>query len=134
MMITLEANAIIAVDFDGTSVGHADWPEVGSDIGAAPWLKAWASAGARLILWTVRGGDGLKPAVKWYKDNKIPLWGINENPEQSGWSKSPKAHAHLFIDELAFGAPLIHPKSGRPYLDWDKVGPVVLSALMKAKS
>ena len=133
-MIQLEANAIIAIDFDGTCVGHADFPEVGADIGSAPWLKAWTSAGARLILWTVRGGEGLKPAVKWFKDNKITLWGINENPEQASWSKSPKAHAHLFVDELAFGAPLINPKNGRPHLDWSKAGPAVLSALMKSNS
>ena len=130
-MIPLKKNAIIAVDFDGTCVKHADFPDIGADIGAAHWLKAWASAGARIILWTVRGDEELKPAVKWFKDNGIRLWGINENPEQAGWSKSPKAHAHLFVDELAFGAPVIQPKEGRAYLDWSKVGPAVLSALMK---
>lgn len=131
LVLQLKANPIIALDFDGSTVGHGDFPEVGPDIGSAPWIKAWVSAGAKIILWTVRAEEHLKPAVKWFEDHDITLYGVNENPDQAGWSKSPKAHANLFVDELAFGAPLITPKSGRPYLDWDKVGPAILAELMK---
>jgi len=132
-MIRLESSPILAIDFDGTCVSNInDYPKVGSDIGAAPWLKAFVSAGARLILWTVRSGDGLKPAVKWFKDNKIPLWGINENIDYSQ-PKSPKAHAHLFIDDRAFGAPVIKQENGQAHIDWNKVGPAVLAELLKKK-
>ena len=135
-MIKLNPNAIIAVDFDGTCVkNHKDFPKVGADIGAAEWLKAWASAGAKLILWTVRSGDALNPAIKWFKDKKIPLWGINENPDQGLRSRSPKAHAHLFADDRGFGVPLVHPPNGeKPYVDWTVMGPVVLAALMQANN
>ena len=132
-MVKLKKGAIIGLDFDGSCVRHGDFPEIGPDIGAVQWIKLWVDAGARIICWTVRAGEHLKPAVKWFEDNDIELWGVNENPEQAGWSKSPKAHCHLFVDELAFGAPLIYPKNGRPYLNWDIVGPAVLAQLMKSQ-
>lgn len=48
------SQAIIAVDFDGTCVTH-DFPAVGTDLpGAEQVLKALISAGAKLILWTMR--------------------------------------------------------------------------------
>lgn len=132
MIIELKKNPIIAMDYDGTVVTAVDPPAIGKDIGAKPWLRTWVQHGARLILWTVRSGDGQAAAVKWYKDAKIPLWGIQKNPEQSAWSQSPKAHAHLFVDDKAFGVPLIKPKSGKPYVDWSVVGPAVLASLQKS--
>lgn len=132
-MLELKNDAIIGLDFDGSCVRHGDFPEIGPDIGAAQWIQLWVVAGARIICWTVRSGEHLKPAIKWFKDNNIKLWGINENPKQASWSKSPKAHCHLFVDDLAFGAPLIYPQNGRPYLDWSEVGPAVLAQLMKSQ-
>lgn len=120
-------SVIIAVDGDGTCWTH-DWPAMGKDIGAAPVLKKLIKNGHRLMLWTMRSGkpDGtLSDAVKWFKDNDIELWGINENPDQkeTGWSTSNKQYANIFVDDAALGAPLkfdpeIHP---RPFIDWDKV-------------
>ena len=76
---------IIAIDFDGTCVTH-DYPNVGKDIGAVPILKKFVERGYKLMLWTMRSSnsdqDTLTPAVEWFKQNDIPLWGINENPEQ----------------------------------------------------
>lgn len=110
---------LIAVDFDGTCVTHA-YPSIGRDIGAAPVLKNLEERGARLILWTQRYGRHLKDAVKWFKNNKIPLYGINENPND--WSESPKAYAHRYIDDAAVGAPLLRGNPGeRPYIDWSVI-------------
>lgn len=122
---------IIAIDFDGTCVTHA-YPKVGKDIGAAPILKRLTENGHQLMLWTMRGTkphhngtDTLGDAVKWFKNNDIPLWGVNENPEQkaSGWSNSHKQYAELYIDDAALGCPLIfNPShSNKPFVDWIKI-------------
>jgi len=124
----MENGIIIGVDFDGTCVTH-DYPRVGLDIGAVPILKRLTDNGHQLMLWTMRGTkphtdgtDTLGDAVKWFADNDIPLWGINENPEQqaAGWSNSNKQYANLFIDDTALGCPLIFDvkKSHKPFVDW----------------
>jgi hypothetical protein len=112
----------IAVDFDGTCVTH-DFPEIGKDIGAVPVLKALADAGADLIIWTMRSGKPLEDAVRWFHINKIPYLAVNSNPSQSSWTSSPKAYAHVYIDDAALGAPLIHDSgiSNRPFINWKQV-------------
>ncbi|NET30655.1 MAG: hypothetical protein F6K19_01455 [Cyanothece sp. SIO1E1] len=125
----------IAIDFDGTCVAH-EFPKVGKDIGAVPVLKELVDAGHKLILFTMRsdienpsskdyqieekGGQYLTEAINWFKENDIPLYGIQTNPTQSSWTKSPKAYAQIYIDDAALGCPLIYSKE-RPYVDWGKV-------------
>lgn len=128
----------ICIDFDGSVTTHS-YPEIGKDIGAAPILKRLVANGHNLILWTMRsdgqkevilndgykihGGDFLTQAVNWFKDNEVPLYGIQRNPTQDSWTTSPKCYAQLFIDDAALGAPLkFDPAiSDRPFLDWDKI-------------
>lgn len=113
---------IIAVDFDGTCVTH-EYPRIGREIGAVPVLKYFVERGAKLILWTMRSGKELKDAEKWFDDNKIPLFGSQRNPLQDSWTSSPKAYAHIFIDDSAFGCPLIpSTQTERAYVDWGEVG------------
>jgi len=109
----------IAVDFDGTCVTH-DYPRVGKDIGAVPVLKALVQKGHKLILWTMRSGIGLEAAVNWFKENDIPLYGIQINPGQQSWTSSPKAYAQLYIDDAALGCYLKEDKdlSDRAFVDW----------------
>ncbi len=115
------AQLVIAIDFDGTCVTH-EYPYMGSDIGAVPVLKELADAGYRLVLNTMRSGKTEKEAIKWFKDNDIPLFGVNCNPEQKSWTKSPKVYADLYIDDSALGVPLTSsPTSTRPYVDWIRV-------------
>ena len=115
------AELVIAVDFDGTCVTH-EYPYMGSDIGAVPVLKELTDAGYRLILTTMRSGKTEKEAVKGFKDNDIPLWGVNKNPEQKSWTSSPKVYADLYIDDCALGVPLTTSASStRPYVDWTRV-------------
>lgn len=111
---------IIAVDFDGTCVTH-EYPMIGKDIGAVPVLKKLVAAGHKLILWTMRSNAELEAAVVWFENNGIELWGVNANPEQVKWTKSPKAYAQLYIDDAALGVPLMFPTDDRPFVNWQEV-------------
>ena len=113
---------IIAVDFDGTCVTH-DFPDIGKSIGAEKVLKRFVEKGHRLILHTVRAGEHEDNAVSWFKENGIPLFGINENPHQHHWSTSRKTYAEYYIDDAAVGCPLSYDEdlSDRGFADWDKI-------------
>lgn len=112
---------IIAIDFDGTCVTH-EYPHIGMDIGAVPVLKELTAQGCKLILYTMRSGQILKDAKEWFAENGIPLYAVNENPEQKSWTKSPKVYADFYIDDAALGCPLIF-KDGmpHPFVDWEKM-------------
>jgi hypothetical protein len=123
-MIDLK-NIIIAVDFDGTCVTH-EYPKIGRYIGAEPVLRYIVEAGAKLILFTMRSGKELEDAVNWFKEKDIPLFGINENPEQKSWTTSPKPYAHFYIDDASITAPLCPGLTGeRPYIDWEEIESVI---------
>lgn len=109
----------INVDFDGTVVTHA-FPKIGEDIGSVKVLKRLVKDGHQLIIFTMRSGNTLEEAVKWFNDNEIPLYGIQTNPTQKRWTSSPKSYAELMIDDAALGAPLKEDKSisHRPFIDW----------------
>ncbi len=121
---------IIAIDFDGTCVTH-EFPKVGKDINAVPVLKALVENGHQLVLFTMRSdivnpiesGNYLTDAVNWFKNNEIPLYGIQTNPTQHTWTTSPKAYAQMYIDDAALGCPLKYDKefAERPFVDWSVV-------------
>lgn len=129
----------ICIDFDGTCVTHG-FPNIGEDIGAVPILKKLVNNGHKIILFTMRSdikevvnskddnifkepNEYLTHAVEWFQKNDIPLYGINTNPSQKEWTKSPKAYGDLYIDDMGLGCPLIYnPKiSEKPFVDWIKV-------------
>lgn len=122
----------IGIDFDGTCVKH-EYPEIGKDIGAVPYLKRMVENGHQLILITMRSHpvskqnaterDTLKEAVEWFEQNEIPLWGVNENPSQKYWTRSQKIYANIYIDDAGACIPLKQDQSyDRPYVDWEKLG------------
>lgn len=115
-------SCIIAVDFDGTCVEH-EYPSVGMDVeGAAETLRALNNKGHRLILFTMRSGEKLEKAIKWFKDRDIELWAVNENPEQKQWTESPKVFADVYIDDAALGCPIMFIDGvRRPVINWRKV-------------
>lgn len=117
------AGLVVAVDFDGTVVEH-EYPDVGADVpGAVKVLKKLVAAGVRIVLWTMRSDEELADAVDWYAKREIPLFGVNHNPEQDSWTKSPKAFAQVYVDDAALGAPL-RPSAkigNRPIVNWDAV-------------
>jgi len=113
---------VIAVDFDGTCVDHR-YPDIGPDApGCVSKLLTFVAMGHHIILFTMRSGQHLTPAVDWFAQRGIPLFGVNVNPEQHTWTDSPKAYAHLYIDDAAYGCPLT--TSGgfkRSVVDWAKI-------------
>ncbi len=129
----------ILVDFDNTCMA-GDFPVVKTDIGSIPVLKRLVEEGHRLILWTCRsdnmdkeivdngldivpiGGNFLTEAVDWFKDNGIPLYGIQRHPLQDGFTSSPKAYGELILDDTAFGAPTKYDLSisKKKFYDWEK--------------
>lgn len=136
---------IYAIDFDGTVVTH-EFPNVGRDIPyAVETLQKIVAHGGKLILWTMRAntttppistdptiiecehGNYLDHAIKWFTDREIPLWGIQRNPDQDKWTTSPKAYAHVYIDDSALGAQTMqNPQfSDRVYVDWAFVDAVL---------
>jgi len=110
----------IVIDFDGTCVKHA-YPYIGEDIGSQKVLKKLVDKRHQLILFTMRSGNYLEEAIKWFEKNQISLFGIQTNPEQIEWTSSPKAYGQLYIDDCGLGCPLIYNQGERPYVDWDKV-------------
>ena len=131
----------IRIDFDGTVTTH-DFPKIGKEIGAVPVLKELVAQGHQLILFTMRSdvetptsldpdiicesGDFLTQAVNWFKENDIPLFGIQTNPEQHRWTSSPKAYGELIIDDTALGSPLTRKRDGkiyhhRPFINWTMI-------------
>ena len=130
----------INLDFDGTCVTH-EFPKVGKDIGAVPVLKELVANGHNIILFTMRSdvtepyskspetvtesGNYLTDAVNWFKENDIPLYGIQTNPTQHTWTTSPKSYAQIVIDDSALGCPLSYDAKGvfsnRPFVDWVRI-------------
>lgn len=126
----------IAIDFDGTIVKHR-FPEIGEPIqNVFYWLNLFIEHGAELYLFTMRSDDRpdgrnyLTEAVEYLNKMGIVLHGIQADPTQHKWTSSPKCYAHVYIDDDAFGCPLIHPADGsRPYVAWGLVGPRVLKMI-----
>ena len=68
-------------------------------------------------------GTKLDEAVEYIKKAGIKLYGINNNPVQCNWTSSPKAYANVYIDDAAYGCPLMlsNEMGARPMVDWSKV-------------
>lgn len=140
---------IIAVDFDGTLVDHV-FPEIGEPVdGAFYWLRKFREAGAFLILYTMRADERgaksidmfpgerrfLSEAVDFCRQQGIEFDALNRNPQQDEWTSSPKAYAHIYIDDAACGCPLSPAKNGgRPTVDWSIVGPMVMEFIAKGST
>lgn len=110
----------IGVDFDGTCVYH-EYPQIGLEVPyARDCMLALVAAGYLLILNTTRSGKELQEAVQWFADRGIPLYGVNENPDQKSWTTSPKVYASYYIDDAAVGCPLCQDSDmeSRPYVNW----------------
>lgn len=120
----------IAIDFDGVCVSN-EFPKVGHDIGAVPVLQKLVAKGHKLILLTNRYEQTLKDAENWFMAYGIPLYGVNRNPVQWHFSKSPKVYADLYIDDRGLGCPLkTDPSlSEKPFIDWTKAH-VLLKSLL----
>ena len=131
-MNSMSTTSIIAVDFDGTIVDH-QYPRIGKTVPLAlTWLLRFQVLGCRIILWTMRSDredeeqNTLTDAVNLLESNGIKLYGVNENPDQSSWTSSPKAYAEVYIDDAVFGCPRIKLKGfEHQCVDWSVVGPAL---------
>lgn len=109
----------VAVDLDGT-LAEKEEPFNPKTIGKprakmVKWVKRLKEAGARIIIWTVRGSDKL--VETWLKEYKVPFDHINYNPDQPEGS-SGKLIADVYWDDRGFSA-----------LDPDATGPAILRQL-----
>jgi hypothetical protein len=121
---------IIGVDFDGTIV-HNAYPEIGArNPYALKYLRLFVAHGAKLILYTMRDKEPLEQAVQFLESKGIELYGVNDNKQQKHWNTSRKVYCQLYIDDNAFGVPLINFEGyDKPVADWSIIGPVVLNDL-----
>lgn len=117
-----EKTMYIAVDFDGTIVEHM-YPAIGKPVPyALNCMKALTKKGHKLILNTLRCGNCLNEAVEFLNKNGVELYGVNKNPDQSGWTDSPKVYAHIYIDDAGYGCPLIEStESEKKMVDWFRI-------------
>ena len=104
----------VAVDFDGT-LCEDRFPEIGEPREACiEYIKQLAEEGSKIILYTCRENGTRKlldEAVDFCKKWKIPLFAVNENPEneysaQYGLThdQGRKMYADLYIDDKAVNA------------------------------
>ena len=117
--------ATIAVDLDGT-LATALTPYCADAIGkprpqAQAWMKKFRQAGARLIVFTVRGNKVL--VRDWLNEHAIPFDFINENPDQPP-DASGKVIADVYLDDRAVSA----------LGDWDEFGTHVLRHVARAQT
>lgn len=112
----------IGLDFDGTVVTH-DFPYMGKEVPhCIETLKRITNDGGKLILITMRSDKSLAEAVAFLNEHDVPLYGINSNPQQHMYSKSPKIYANIYIDDAALGCPLIYSElSENAYVNWLEV-------------
>ncbi len=114
--------SVIALDFDGTCVTN-EYPKMGQPLPHCIEVLKQIVKKNKIVLLTQRDGKELTEAIKWFADNKIDLYGINDNPPQNTWNKSRKVYADIYIDYRNLGCPLTQHKSlsGKPFVDWIKV-------------
>lgn len=109
----------IAVDLDGT-IAEKEEPFDARTIGAPragarKWLAKFREAGARIIVFTVRGDTDL--VRSWLEENEIDFDYINENPDQPA-DGSGKVWADVYWDDKAIRAE-----------DLDDSGPEILEMI-----
>jgi len=118
----------IAIDFDGVVIEHSK--PLGDDLlpvpGAIEAIRELQADGWKIFLWTARSGILLDQAVQYLEDAGIELMcDPNVMKGQHHWSKSPKAHCELYVDDRGVGMPLHCPSGVRPYVDWIVLLPMI---------
>lgn len=95
----------VAVDLDGT-IAKKEEPFNPETIGepiedAIAYVRQFKEAGARIIIFTVRGDTAM--VEKWLEEHDVPYDFINENPDQPKDS-SGKVIADVYWDDRAYNA------------------------------
>lgn len=124
----------IAIDFDGTIADNL-FPDIGKEVPFASfWIRRFKEAGATLILLTMRSDQYLENAINFCKNLDIEFDFVNENPQS--WTTSNKVYANIYIDDHGIGCPLKENRryNGKPYVDWEKIGPMVMQIIKERKN
>lgn len=109
---------IISIDYDGTFTINDSFPDIGiANKDAVNVLLEMQEKGHDIVLNTMRYGIKLNDAVRFIESHGIKLSGINECPGQKRWTKSPKVHADVYIDDKSIGV----PKNDDGSLNWNKI-------------
>lgn len=113
----------IAVDFDGTLCENA-FPEIGQPKPLMiAFVKQEAAEGKKIILHTCRE-NGTRPlldeAVSFCREHEIPLYAINENPDNPypeiyGTGAGRKIYADIYIDDKAINTADIEKEMGKRF-------------------
>ena len=98
---------IIAIDFDGTIVGHR-YPSIGRELPfAIETLKKLSAERHKLILWTVREGRLLDEALEFCRERGLEFYAVNrdypEEEQERNNHFSRKLKADIFIDDRNLG-------------------------------
>ena len=92
---------------------------------AADILRKLEKDGARIILLTMREGDLLEDAVKECRRAGIPLWAVNQNPDQHLWGAARKVYADAYVDDHA----IAFPRTAGGDADWNAIGLLLEQAM-----
>ena len=112
---------LLSLDFDGTCVKN-EFPKVGGDVKAVPVLKKLVDSGIKIILSTMRSDEYLDHAIDWFNLHDIPLYSIQQDPNQYKWTSSTKCYSEMYIGDDAYGAPLIYDDDKcKGYINWKKL-------------
>lgn len=115
---------IIGLDADGTCWKNT-YPTIGADIGAQHWLlHIHKTYFVKYLLWTMRTGKELEEAQAKLAEMEVPIWAVNNNPDQVKWSESKKIYANVYVDDTALGMPLCSV-GRKPYVNWHQAGPLL---------
>ena len=113
----------IALDFDGTVIVRGTYPDIGEELhGCIDTLLRIQELGARIFLWTCRGGRELDAAELWLEARGINL----HQPEYLQGAAKPVAD--LYIDDRGLGIPLTVYG-----VDWKAISPRLIAAMEMAQ-
>lgn len=95
---------IIAIDFDGTIVGHK-YPEIGTPIlDAKNIINKLYDEGHVIIIWTCRTAFASKNRMENYLiNNNINYDHVNENYSELDFTPWPKIYADMYVDDRQAG-------------------------------
>jgi len=116
----------IAVDFDSTIALTDGYPNIVRPNGNVfQVLHKWQhDLGCKILLHTMRHGKDLEAAVVWCANCGFTFDGVNVNPENE--ERDPgckKMYATFYIDDKAFGTPLLYDTTGvlKDHVDWETI-------------
>lgn len=122
----------IAIDFDGTLTKGNSYPQIAPPLlKGIEFLKQLREKGAKIYLDTMRSGKELQEAIEWCKGLGLEFDSVGPHHSQFRWTRSTKVHADYSIDDRSLGIPVLYTSLGSPYIDWEKLIPMIEERLKK---